>query len=443
MVITAPSVDRESLLDHYRRVRAATEALAAPLSDEDQCAQSMPDASPSKWHRAHTTWFFETFVLAPFVDGYRAHDPQYSYLFNSYYEAIGERHARPERGMLTRPSSPQVGVYRRAVDDAMETLIAERGRAIAGTIEDRIVLGLHHEQQHQELLLMDVKHAFSRNGYDPAYRHGRHTATPHAAGSAEPLRWVEHGGGMVEIGHSGGGFAFDNEGPAHIALLPPFAVADRLVTCGEWKAFIADGGYERPELWLSDGWHTARHEGWDAPLYWERDGANDDWTLLSLDGRRAVRDDEPVVHVSHYEADAYAHWTGYRLPTEQEWETIAVLQPIGGNLLDGESLATAPLHPTPASAPNSRGVEMQQCFGDVWEWTGSAYLPYPRFRAAEGAIGEYNGKFMSNQIVLRGGACVTPRDHVRPSYRNFFYPHQRWMFAGVRLARDLDFDANS
>ncbi len=284
---------------------------------------------------------------------------------------------------------------------------------------------------------MDVQHAFSRNAYDPAYRR---TAPPvlGPAQAVQPLRWIEHGGGMVEIGHTGSGFAFDNEGPAHIALLPPFALADRLVTCGEWKAFMADGGYRRPELWLSDGWHTAQREGWEAPLYWERDG--DGWSLLSLDGRRAVRDDEPVTHVSHYEADAFAHWTGYRLPTEQEWETIAVLQPAGGNLLEVSSLTTAALHPIPAAATNDGAVQMRQCFGDVWEWTSSAYLPYPRFHAADGAIGEYNGKFMSNQIVLRGGACVTPHDHVRPSYRNFFYPHQRWMYSGVRLARDLDFD---
>ncbi len=435
----AAVIDRESLIDHYRRVRAATEALASPLSAEDQCLQSMPDASPAKWHRAHTTWFFETFVLLPYVTGYRAHDEQYSYLFNSYYEAIGARHARPERGLLTRPSCEQVGAYRRAVDDAMETLIADSSAPLPAAAEDRIVLGLHHEQQHQELLLMDVKHAFSRNGYDPAYRHG---APEPARGTTSPLGWVEHGGGMVEIGHTGTGFAFDNEGPAHIALLPPFALADRLVTCGEWKAFIDDGGYERPELWLSDGWHTAQRERWEAPLYWERDG--DDWSLLTLDGRRSVHDAEPVVHVSHYEADAYAHWTGYRLPTEQEWETIAVLQPRTGNLLDVGALDATPLHPTSAPAPNTGTVGMndvRQCFGDVWEWTGSAYLPYPRFRAAEGAIGEYNGKFMSNQIVLRGGACVTPSDHVRASYRNFFYPHQRWMFAGVRLARDLDFEA--
>ncbi len=437
MVIIAPAVDRESLLDRYRRVRAATEALAAPLSDEDQCVQSMPDASPAKWHRAHTTWFFETFVVRPFVAGYEAPDDRYSYLFNSYYDTVGARHPRAERGLLTRPSSAQVGDYRRAVDDVMERFIAETLSSLTPSIAERIVLGLHHEQQHQELLLMDVKHAFSRNPYDPAYRRGglpRNDA--HSEPAATPLRWVEHGGGMVEIGNAGPEFAFDNEAPAHIALLPPFALADRLVTVDEWKAFMADDGYRRPELWLSDGWHTAQREGWEAPLYWERDG--DDWTLLSLDGRRAVRGDEPVVHISHYEADAYARWTGGRLPTEYEWEAVARIQPSGGNLLDCNALRTASLHPTPAATPKNSSVELRQCFGDVWEWTGSAYLPYPRFRTAEGAIGEYNGKFMSNQIVLRGGACVTPADHVRATYRNFFYPHQRWMFSGLRLARDID-----
>jgi ergothioneine biosynthesis protein EgtB len=425
---------RESLLASYHRIRDFTETLAQPLSAEDQQAQSMPDVSPTKWHRAHTTWFFETFVLAEAALGYRAFDDAYAFLFNSYYEAVGARHARPERGLITRPTCDEIAQYRAAVDAAMRDFIAHADDDALRRFDARIELGLHHEQQHQELLLMDIKHVFSRNGFDPAYRRAALPRRAHAGA----LAWRAFDGGLADIGHAPptrAAFAFDNEGPQHTALLEPFALAQRLVTAGEWLAFIADDGYRRPELWLSDGWATVQREGWDAPLYWEPTG--DDWTVLTLDGRRAVLPEEPVVHVSHYEADAFARWSGARLPTELEWEHAAVTSgadPTDANVL-GDDPLTAPLHPR--CPTDTTGTALSQLFGDVWEWTSSAYLPYPRFAPAAGAIGEYNGKFMSNQMVLRGGACVTPPRHVRATYRNFFYPHQRWMFAGVRLARDV------
>jgi ergothioneine biosynthesis protein EgtB len=400
----------------------------------------MPDASPVKWHRAHTTWFFEEFVLRRFAPRYAARDDRFGFLFNSYYDAVGPRHVRAERGLLTRPSCDEVREYRSHVDTAMLEFLA--GPDVAASAVELVVLGLNHEQQHQELALMDVKHLFSRNGFDPAYRptHTGHTGVVkdshtslHGTGIAAgaPSGWVDFDGGLVDAGDEGvDGFAFDNEGPRHTVLLAPFRLQDRLVTAGEWRVFIADGGYERPELWLSDGWCTAQREGWRSPLYWEADG--DSFTTLTLHGPRPVRDAEPVVHVSHYEADAYARWAGARLPTEFEWECAAVTVTPGGNLLPFDP-TEAPLHPKPATESTPRP---RQLFGDVWEWTSSAYLPYPRFAPAPGAVGEYNGKFMSGQMVLRGGSAVTPADHVRASYRNFFYPHQRWVFAGVRLAAD-------
>jgi len=403
----------------FGAVRSLTEALAAPLSPEDQTVQSMPDTSPTKWHRAHTTWFFEEFVLGDFAPGYAAFDPAYSYLFNSYYEAVGPRYPRPGRGLVSRPGAAEIARYRDAVDAAMVELIdTPAGSKAAGLIE----LGLHHEQQHQELLLMDIKHVLSRNPLDPAYLD---QAAP-LPGTTCPVEWIPHDGGLVEIGHDGDGFAFDNEYPRHAEYLAPFALASRPVTCGEWAAFIADGGYERAELWLSDGRAAVVAEGWEAPLYWDRDGAGT-WTVFTLGGRRPAADDEPVCHVSYYEADAFARWRGARLPTEAEWEhAVAGAGPFRRRFeLDG-------LHPI---AP--RGPRLADSVGEVWEWTVSAYSPYPGFRPAAGAVGEYNGKFMINQQVLRGGACVTPPDHARPTYRNFFPPSARWPFTGVRLARDL------
>lgn len=404
----------------YRAVRQASEALARSLTPEDQGAQSMPDASPTKWHLAHTSWFFETFLLTPTLAGYRPFDPRFGYLFNSYYEAVGERQPRPQRGLLTRPSLDDVLAYRAHVDRGMERLLA-----VAGTAVDPLLdLGLAHEQQHQELILMDVLHLFASSPLKPAYAPPRERAEMTQPGA---LGYVDIPGGLVEIGHAGDGFAFDNETPRHRVWLPPYRLADRLVTNSEWQAFMDDGGYRRPEFWLSDGWALAQAEGWRAPLYWER--ADGHWMAMTLHGLRPVEPAAPVSHVSFYEAEAFAAWAGARLPTEAEWEhAAAMVEPSGRFLGAGRIDAGA--------APAGDGL--RQMWGDLWEWTRSAYAPYPGFRPAAGALGEYNGKFMSGQFVLRGGACVTPPGHVRASYRNFFYPHQRWMFSGVRLAQDVD-----
>jgi ergothioneine biosynthesis protein EgtB len=402
----------------YRAVRQATEKLCAPLSAEDCQAQSMADASPAKWHLAHTSWFFETFVLQAAAPGYRPFHPHYNFLFNSYYNAVGARHPRPSRGVLTRPSLEDVYAYRRHVDEQMSALLERRG-VTAEDLVPVVELGLNHEQQHQELILTDIKHLLSLNPLAPVYRE---RATP-PAGEAAPLAWREHGGGLCAVGHAGGGFAFDNEGPRHQVYLQPFALATRLVTNGEFLGFIADGGYERPELWLSDGWDAAQSNGWRAPLYWEERGGA--WQAFTLAGRREVRAEEPVCHVSFYEADAYARWAGARLPTEFEWEVAAGGAEVGGNFAESEIF-----HPAPAAAAHHR-----QLFGDVWEWTQSGYAPYPGYRPAAGALGEYNGKFMCNQMVLRGGSCATPRAHLRATYRNFFPPAARWQFSGMRLAK--------
>lgn len=409
----------------YCEVRSLTEAIAEPLSAEDQTAQSMPDVSPTKWHRAHTTWFFEEFVLVPHLDGYEVFHPGFRFLFNSYYEAVGARHPRPERGVVTRPGIDEIARYRAHVDAAMVGLV-ERDD-LAPDVAALVELGLHHEQQHQELALMDVEHVLSRNVLDPVYRPRR---VERASRGAQPLGWHEHAGGLVEVGHDGSGFAFDNEGPRHRVHLEPFALASRAVTCGEVLDFIDAGGYERPELWLSDGWAAVQTHGWTAPLYWRDDGP-EGWTVFTLAGRQTVDPAEPVCHVSYYEADAIARWSGARLPTEFEWEAVAAGLPVTGNVLDLDVL-----HPRPA-APDPTG-EPRQLFGDVWEWTASAYLPYPGYHPAPGAVGEYNGKFMVNQHVLRGGSCVTPPGHVRATYRNFFPPAARWPFTGVRLARDAE-----
>jgi len=407
-----------SALDRFRALRLATVALTRSLTPEDMAAQSMPDASPAKWHLAHTSWFFETFMLTPHLPGYRAFDPRFGYLFNSYYEAVGARQPRAERGLLTRPSTADVFAYRTHVDGHMERLLASGDAGLAGLLE----LGLAHEEQHQELLLMDVLHLFASSPLAPAYAPPR---APAPAAAPEPQSYVGFEGGLVEIGHDGHGFAFDNEGPRHRVWLEPYRLADRLVTNGEWLGFMQDGGYQRPEFWLSDGWAAVRREGWRAPLYWrEADGG---WSEMGLHGLRPLDLNQPVAHVSYFEADAYASWAGARLPTEAEWEHAAGSVPLAGNLLSSARL-------DPARAPAARGL--RQMIGDLWEWTRSAYLPYPGFAPAAGAVGEYNGKFMSGQFVLRGGACVTPAGHVRATYRNFFYPHQRWMFSGVRLALD-------
>jgi ergothioneine biosynthesis protein EgtB len=410
----------------YAAIRAATLDLAASLSPEDQTIQSMPDASPTKWHLAHTSWFFETFLLTPELPGYQPFDSRFGYLFNSYYEAVGARHPRPQRGLLSRPGVAEIGAYRRHVDAAMARLVAEarpeRWAAIAPLLE----LGLHHEQQHQELILMDIKHVLALNPLRPAYR----GPVPQAQRAAPPLAWIDCPGGLVEIGHAGAGFAFDNEGPRHKVWLDPYRLASRLVTSGEYLDFIADAGYRRAEFWLSEGWATVQCEGWEAPLYWQREGGIREegaWSLFTLSGLRRLDPAEPVAHLSYYEADAYASWAGKRLPREAEWEVAAAGLKLAGNLAD-----RGLFHPLPAAA----GTGLQQMIGDLWEWTQSPYTPYPGFRAAAGAIGEYNGKFMSNQMVLRGGAAVTPAGHIRATYRNFFPPAARWAFSGLRLAED-------
>lgn len=414
----APAVGEDPLGQRYLAVRATTESLCEGLETEDYVVQTMPDVSPAKWHLAHTSWFFETFVLEAGLPGYRAHHPQYRYLFNSYYNTVGPQFSRPERGHLSRPTVAEVYAYRRNVDAAMQRLLAAPHPPEVDAI---VELGLQHEQQHQELLLTDLKHVFASNPLHPVYR----AVERRAAGEPPPLTYRTHEGALYEIGHAGAGFAFDNEAPRHGQFVQPFGIGTRLVTNGEYVAFISAGGYARPEFWLSDGWLLVQQRRWNAPLYWEeRDGA---WWHMTLGGLRPVALDEPVVHVSYYEADAFARWSGGRLPRETEWEVAAAEAEVRGNLVE-----SGVLHPVPAG----RAEGLQQVFGDVWEWTASAYLPYPGFRVSAGALGEYNGKFMSNQMVLRGGSCATPESHIRRTYRNFFPPDARWQFSGIRLAQD-------
>jgi ergothioneine biosynthesis protein EgtB len=414
-----PLLDPQDLADLLFRTRRQTARLAAPLGVEDQAAQANEDASPTKWHLAHSTWFFETFVLEPFLPGYRTFDARFNYCFNSYYEAQGPRQPRPQRGLLTRPTCFEVRDYRAHVDEALQTLFAGAG-AEKDEILQRVEIGVHHEQQHQELLLTDILSLFAQSPLRPAYREGGPLRARH---EAEPLRFLAFEGGQRAIGCAGDGFAFDNEGPRHDVLLRPFQLADRLITNAEWAAFMSDGGYRTPSLWFADGWARVARDGSRAPLYWEeRDGQ---WLEMTLWGLATIDGAAPVRCVSYFEADAYARWAGKRLPTEFEWEIAAAGVAVAGNMLESDSL-------TPLPAPSGSGL--RQMFGDVWEWTQSAYSPYPGYRPAEGALGEYNGKFMCGQQVLRGASCATPESHARRTYRNFFYPHQRWQFCGLRLA---------
>ena len=406
----------------FLSTRQTTSALAAPLSAEDCAIQSMPDASPVKWHLAHTTWFFETFVLTPHQPGYRPLDPSYRVLFNSYYHAVGARYPRPERGMLSRPGLEQVLAYRDHVNEAMLELMA--GERTLPELDALLELGLHHEQQHQELILTDVKHLLSRNPLKPAYQ----KQWPLTPVSAPARHWISVEAGVHEIGHAGPDFCFDNETPRHRVWLDAFQIASHPVTHGDFLAFIDDGGYRRPELWLSAGWDAVTARGWQAPQYWEsRDGR---WFTFTLHGEVPVDPHAPICHVSFYEADAFARWANERLPTEAEWEVAARGAPLAGNFLESGALHPLALREAPAEGA------LVQAFGDVWEWTRSDYGPYPGFRCAEGAVGEYNGKFMSGQYVLRGGSCATPASHIRASYRNFFPPDARWQFSGLRLARN-------
>jgi ergothioneine biosynthesis protein EgtB len=404
----------------YRSVRRQTERLCAPLAPDDYQIQSAPETSPPKWHLAHTAWFFETFLLRHFRPDYRPFHPRYEYLFNSYYETVGAFHPRPLRGLLSRPTVEGIYRYRAHVDAAMAALIEDTREKDRAELAFRVTLGLNHEQQHQELMLMDIKHNLAVNPLRPAYQE---PPAENAPGRPAPLDWHERPGGLVEVGHRGAGFAFDNETPRHRALLRPHRLASRPVTNGEYLEFVEAGGYRDARPWLADGWHACRERGWQAPLYWEKDEGG--WRQMTLAGLRPLDEHAPVCHVSFYEADAFARWRGVRLPSEQEWEAACAGRPVRGNFVEAGRLQ-------PAAGRDGDG----QWFGDVWEWTHSPYAPYPGFRPLPGSLGEYNGKFMINQVVLRGGCCVTPQAHVRASYRNFFYPHDRWPFTGVRLAQD-------
>jgi ergothioneine biosynthesis protein EgtB len=417
-------VDR--LLARFHQIRDFTNGLCAGLEPEDCVVQSMPDVSPTKWHLAHTTWFFETFILKKFLPSYRAEIPEYAYLFNSYYNAAGDMHRRDLRGLISRPTVKAAQRYRASIDSHIDNLVSSADEKLLDEIEPILVLGIHHEQQHQELLITDIKHVFAQNPLYPVFRGGRNSATPGPQSS--PLRFIDFDEAIVEIGHDGRGFAYDNEEPRHRVLVPPFSLATRPVTNGEYIAFIEDNGYARAEFWLSLGWMTINEQRWQAPFYWtKRDGA---WWNFTLSGFRPVDESEPVTHVNYFEADAYANWAGARLPTEFEWERAALDCPIEGNFVEEENF-----HPRALSTSEDEG-HLHQMFGDVWEWTRSAYSPYPGYRAAPGALGEYNGKFMCNQYVLRGGSCATSRSHIRRTYRNFFQPEKRWQFTGIRLARD-------
>ncbi len=424
-VMMATDTTPEQLLAKYRRVRAFTEHLCSPLTVEDYVVQSMTDASPTKWHICHVSWFFEQFVLSEVVKTYESPDPRFAYLFNSYYIQAGPRYLRPRRGLISRPTVEEAHAYRAHVDRAMAEFIRGGGEDAFERMAPVIEIGLNHEQQHQELILTDIKHMLAQNPLHPVYREAKaRDYTP----QVQKLGWVGFDEGVYQIGHDGEGFGYDNESPRHRVFLEPFELGDRLITNGEFIEFIEDGGYETSCHWLSEGWSTVEGQGWEAPLYWEsRDG---EWLNFTLAGLRPVVRDEPVCHVSYFEANAFAMWKRMRLPTEAEWEAASAGLGIEGNLVDDEYFHTIPLRPT-------AGDGLKQMYGDVWEWTQSHYSPYPGYRPALGAIGEYNGKFMCNQFVLRGGACTTSRDHVRPTYRNFLPAYSQWFFSGIRLAREV------
>ena len=420
----SPSLQQEkcdSLAEQYQRIRLQTESLCQPLQVDDYNIQTMPDVSPAKWHIAHVSWFFETFLLKPYLKNYQPFHPKYAHLFNSYYETVGTFHPRPQRGLLNRPTVEEIFQYRWHVDHHMQELLTDVDHNRLTDITLRTRVGLNHEQQHQELLLTDIKHVFASNPLKPAYHKCK---IPHLYQAAQ-CDWIYHEGGIVETGYAGDGFCYDNELPVHKVYLEPFKLATHLLTNGEYLGFMADNGYQRADLWLSDAWKTVQTSQWQSPLYWEHiDGQ---WWHMTLSGLQPVDEHAPVCHISFYEADAYARWAGKRLPSEAEWEVIARNQAITGNLREQGTL-----HPIATSLT----VGMQQMFGDVWEWTQSPYSPYPRFKPLPGSLGEYNGKFMCSQFVLRGGSCITPQDHIRPTYRNFFYPADRWQFSGLRLAED-------
>lgn len=414
----------ETLPEKFDRVRDRTEMLCKPLQPEDYVIQTMDNVSPTKWHLAHTSWFFETFILKEYVRSYKPKHPQYAYLFNSYYVQAGERHCRAKRGFISRPTVREVYEYRDYINGFMHTLFDDDNLLHDNRFRELTEIGLNHEQQHQELMITDIKHVFSMNPLYPAYQ------PPIASSSSEipGIQWIPFEEGVYEIGYGDEGFHYDNESPRHKQYLHPFLLASRLVTNAEFLGFINDRGYERPELWLSDGWAERERQAWKYPYYWEnRDG---DYWMITLQGPRKVDLAEPVCHISHYEADAYARWAGKRLPTEAEWETASQNYAIQGHFSDNGYFHPVPLDPSDSTN------ELKQLFGNVWEWTQSAYLPYPGYKTPEGALGEYNGKFMANQMVLRGGSCATPSDHIRSTYRNFFHPDSRWQYTGIRLADD-------
>jgi len=420
----SPRVDGDTLRILYSTIRHATETLCEPLAIEDYVIQSMPDASPVKWHLAHTSWFFETFILTRYVATYRPFHPEFNFLFNSYYESVGPRWSRPARGLLSRPTVEEIYRYRAYVDTYMADLVASTRASDLAALASVMLLGLHHEQQHQELIVTDLKHALAANPLHPVYRE----ALPEQ-GALPRSAWIPFPEGMVLLGHDGKGFGFDNEFPRHRVFAPSFRLFSRLVTNAEYQAFIDDGGYQRPELWLSDGWAARKSMEWAAPLYWEQQ--DQQWFIFTLAGLRELEPDEPVCHLSYYEADAFARWAEARLPTEAEWEIAAATVPIAGHFLD-----EGRFHPAATVAAGDCGP-LFQMYGDVWQWTASPYLGYPGYQPLTGALGEYNGKFMCNQLVLRGASCATPQTHARPSYRNFFPPDARWQFSGLRLAQDL------
>ena len=427
----------ERLRHRFHQVRSFTDSLCAGLESEDCVVQSMPDVSPTKWHLAHTTWFFETFILKKFVAGYHAEIPEYAYLFNSYYNAAGDMHRRDLRGLISRPTVSEARRYRASIDSYIDDLLSDADEELLDEIDRILVLGIHHEQQHQELLITDIKHVFAQNPLYPIFRVGR-PRSPSApkVSITEPasIRFIDFEQTVSSIGHNGRGFYYDNEGPRHQVLIPPFSLASRPATNGEYLAFIEDNGYRRAELWLSLGWMTVNEQRWNAPLYWaKREGT---WWHYTLSGFRPVDESEPVTHVSYFEADAYANWAGARLPTEFEWEHAASGYPIEGNFVESELFHPVAVESAVAEDQIRQDNVLHQMFGNVWEWTRSSYSPYPGYRAEPGALGEYNGKFMCNQYVLRGGSCATSRTHIRRTYRNFFQPEKRWQFTGIRLARD-------